>query len=161
MADRANCVLDIFGLVSVETLANIEHLLKFWLGPDYFEEGQEIEFPFYVEEVRDAQLPLNIVTFMMENDVSYKWSWEAGVEFSEGALLNDAHKKVVHEVNTLDGDIVMKVHDIDTPEALETAKSALDYATLAANTGLFLYKTQGDYDAAIANEETMAAFYKR
>ena len=132
-----------------------------WLGPHFFDEGEEIEFPFFVEDVTNGNLPENLAVFMMESKVSFKWSWEPGVEFSEGALLNDAHKKVVHEVNTLDGDIVMKVYDIDTPEALETAKSALDYATLAANTGLFLYKTQGDYDAAIANDETMAAFYKR
>lgn len=131
MGDRTYCTLLIGGKIEANALPALTEALELECsahpGGETVREALVADGFFTFDEVNGGELPQDLERALNEAGAAYVWNWNAGGGYGPGVTLYDPATGARGEYGTLDGELALRVADMENPDVIRAAERWLAF----------------------------------
>lgn len=147
MSDRTTAYLYVTGVITDKDVYDtFLNFLKYWGAEELFDSyalTQEgiISQSIIFEDVNYGEIPPDLKTFLIDQKLSFLWSWDAGGCYGAGASIYDASDDYQKTANTVEGDYFVTLDRIENLEYIAELREMKARDEKISRDELFLLKS--------------------
>lgn len=131
MGDRTHCTLQIGGKIEAKALPALIEALELECsahpGGETVRDALVADGFFTFDEVNGGEVPPELQRALDEAGAAYVWNWNAGGGYGPGVTLYDPATGERGEYGTLDGELALRVADMENPDVTRHAERWLNF----------------------------------
>lgn len=159
MMQKVNCTLSIFGLVNSSIFEAVRKYLETDLDALCSDIDNKDNFIADIEGIPGGNIPDALKNWLVTAKVNFRWEWGSSYDFCEGALMYDAVRGVMHEVNMTCGEVCVLASQLNDESAINAAAEAHAFRQENLFTQCVIFEADLDRTNPLAGLQDVWDFY--